>query len=169
MSARFDCTSRAYRYFFPRGDLDIEAINDAGRRMVGAHDFRNFCKMDVSNGVVTFFRQINNVQCRLLDPTNTSKFSTVELVVEGNSFLWHQIRCIVGLLFLVGQGKEAPSIVTELFNVDKFPCKPQYSMAAEIPLVLFDCQYKEVDSWRYDHIELEKAIKLMQDYWVSTG
>ncbi len=135
--------------------------------MVGSHDFRNFCKMDVSNGVVTFFRQIKNVQCHLLDKLNISKFSTVELIVEGSSFLWHQIRCIVGLLFLIGQGKENPSIVTELFNVEKFPCKPHYNMAAEIPLVLFDCQYENIDSWRYDHIELEKAIKLMQDCWVT--
>ena len=138
--------------------------------MIGSHDFRNFCKMDVSNGVVTFFRLINNVHCRVLGDSN-SRYSTVELVVEGSSFLWHQIRCIVAILFLVGQGREQPSIVTELFNVDKYPCKPQYSMASETPLVLFDCQYKGVDNWRFDHIELEKLIKTMQDSWVyiNTG
>lgn len=167
MSARFDCTSRAYRYYFPKGDLDIELMNEAGKRLIGSHDFRNFCKMDVSNGVVTFFRQINNVQCKVLDKEIDNRYSTVELVIEGSSFLWHQIRCIVGLLFLIGQKREMPGIITELFNVDKFPCKPQYSMAAEIPLVLFDCQYRGVDKWNYDHIELEKLIKLMQDNWVK--
>lgn len=166
-SARFDCTSRIYRYYFPKGDLNIDAINDAGKRMLGSHDFRNFCKMDVSNGVVTFFRNMRNVSCTVLGNEN-NKYSTVELIIESNSFLWHQIRCIVGLLFLVGQGKEEPSVITELLNVEKYPCKPQYSMSAEIPLVLFDCQYESIDdTWRYDHLELEKLIKTMQDQWVQ--
>lgn len=26
--------------------------------LIGTHDFRNFCKMDVANGVVTFIRNI---------------------------------------------------------------------------------------------------------------
>lgn len=29
-----------------------------------------------------------------------------ELVVVGQAFLWHQIRCIVAILFLIAQGKE---------------------------------------------------------------
>lgn len=29
-----------------------------------------------------------------------------ELTVVGLAFLWHQIRCIVSVLFLVAQGKE---------------------------------------------------------------
>lgn len=141
-------------------------MNEAGQRMIGAHDFRNFCKMDVSNGVVTFFRKIMNVSCRILDTTTVTKYSTVELIIDATSFLWHQIRCIVGILFLVGQRREEPSIVTELFNVEKYPCKPQYSMAAEIPLVLFDCRYEGVKEWRFDHIELEKLLYVMQEQWV---
>lgn len=40
-SARFDCRSRTYRYFFPRGNLDVEAMKKASEYMVGVHDFRN--------------------------------------------------------------------------------------------------------------------------------
>ncbi len=50
-----------------RGDLDIEAMRDAGRRLVGEKDYRNFCKMDVSNGVVVFFRRINAITLNILD------------------------------------------------------------------------------------------------------
>lgn len=57
-SARFDCKTRTYRYYFPRGNLDIEAMNKAAGYLVGLHDFRNVCKMDVANGVVTFERTI---------------------------------------------------------------------------------------------------------------
>ena len=45
-SARFDCVGRTYKYFFPRGGLDLGAMNEAGESLVGEHDFRNFCKMD---------------------------------------------------------------------------------------------------------------------------
>uniref|UniRef100_A0A3B5B601 Pseudouridine synthase 3 n=1 Tax=Stegastes partitus TaxID=144197 RepID=A0A3B5B601_9TELE len=49
-SARFDCQSRTYRYYFPRGSLDVALMADAAKRYEGTHDFRNLCKMDVGNG-----------------------------------------------------------------------------------------------------------------------
>ncbi|XP_028101626.1 tRNA pseudouridine(38/39) synthase-like isoform X2 [Camellia sinensis] len=48
-SARFSCLSREYKYFFWRGNLNIVAMEDAGKKFVGEHDFRNFCKMDAAN------------------------------------------------------------------------------------------------------------------------
>lgn len=30
----------------------------ASQKFIGIHDFRNFCKMDVGNGVVEFIRKI---------------------------------------------------------------------------------------------------------------
>lgn len=52
---------------YSRGDLDINLMRDAGKRLVGEKDFRNFCKMDVSNGVVTFLRRIDNITVNCLD------------------------------------------------------------------------------------------------------
>uniref|UniRef100_A0A3Q3KE39 Pseudouridine synthase I TruA alpha/beta domain-containing protein n=1 Tax=Monopterus albus TaxID=43700 RepID=A0A3Q3KE39_MONAL len=46
-SARFDCQSRTYRYYFPRGSLDVALMADAAKKYEGTHDFRNLCKMDV--------------------------------------------------------------------------------------------------------------------------
>lgn len=34
-SARFDCKSRTYRYYFPRGSLDVSLMADAAKRWVG--------------------------------------------------------------------------------------------------------------------------------------
>lgn len=34
----------------------------ASKLLLGTHDFRNFCKMDVGNGVVEFTRNILDVQ-----------------------------------------------------------------------------------------------------------
>lgn len=50
-SARFDCVGRTYKYFFPRGDLNVEKMQEACEVLVGSHDFRNLCKMDVGNGM----------------------------------------------------------------------------------------------------------------------
>jgi tRNA pseudouridine38/39 synthase len=86
--------------------------------------------------------------------------------VDGSSFLWHQIRCIVAILFLVGQKKESPSIVDELLDIEKYTSKPQYTISSEHPLVLFDCQYEDV-AWQYDRGEVERVVRHIQDLWVE--
>ena len=86
--------------------------------------------------------------------------------MEGSSYLWHQIRCIVAVLLLVGQKKEAPSIIDDLLDIEKYPCKPQYSICSELPLVLFDCQYENT-SWILDREELTKLIVHFQDLWTQ--
>lgn len=74
-SARFDCKSRTYKYFFPKGTLDIAAIIKASGYLIGNHDFRNFCKMDVNNGVVEYHRTIHFVDVNVVDPSNEGKIS----------------------------------------------------------------------------------------------
>ena len=51
-------------------------MRDAGRRLVGDKDFRNLCKIDVGNGVVTFFRRIDNVSVNCLDK-DPNKLETI--------------------------------------------------------------------------------------------
>ena len=50
-----------------RGDLDIDLMSSAAQKLVGEKDYRNFCKMDVANGVVTFIRRIDKVAFNVLD------------------------------------------------------------------------------------------------------
>ena len=42
-----------------------------------------------------------------------------EFVVTGEAFLYHQVRCMMAVLFLVGQGLEPPEIVKDLFDIKK--------------------------------------------------
>lgn len=65
------------------------------------------------------------------------------ICIHGTAFLWHQVRCMAAILFLVGQGLEEPSIVDELLDVDKNPRRPLYEMADDAPLVLWDCIFPE--------------------------
>ncbi|KAL7617024.1 hypothetical protein Lser_V15G00158 [Lactuca serriola] len=30
--------------------------------------------------------------------------------IKGSAFLWHQVRCMVAVLFLIGQGLESPDV-----------------------------------------------------------
>lgn len=46
-SARFNCRRREYKYFFPKGNLNMELLKEGAKLFVGYHDFRNFCKIDV--------------------------------------------------------------------------------------------------------------------------
>lgn len=190
-SARFSCEERQYRYFFTspgyapvpgargmartkdgkplrEGWLDIEAMQDAAKRLEGVHDFRNFCKIDPAKQISNFERRIFHASITEVDPTtspvgyvggsefdphgqamttsgtldsrcqvHTPKLFTFN--VNGSAFLWHQVRNMVAVLFLVGQGLESPSIVSELLDVKKRPTRPKYEMASDAPLVLWDC------------------------------
>ena len=53
-----------------------------------------------------------------------------ELIVGGSGFLWHQIRCIVALLILIGQGKEEVDLLKALLDIDKYPSTPNYQIAS---------------------------------------
>jgi tRNA pseudouridine38/39 synthase len=64
--------------------------------------------------------------------------------VKGTAFLWHQVRCMAAVLFMVGYGHEAPTVVAEMLDVHKYVRKPQYLMAPELPLVLVSCGFQGV-------------------------
>ncbi|KAI9801478.1 MAG: hypothetical protein M1833_002710 [Piccolia ochrophora] len=65
--------------------------------------------------------------------------------VHGSAFLWHQIRHMIAILFLVGQGLEPPSLVRELLDTKSVPRRPMYEMATDAPLVLWDCVFPRAD------------------------
>ncbi|KAK4886387.1 hypothetical protein RN001_002658 [Aquatica leii] len=165
-SARFDCKLRTYKYFFPKAKLDITKMNDAAGNFLGTHDFRNFCKMDVGNGVLKFIRTVTTVEIQpyIINPKN-DEYSIYILTIEGQAFLWHQIRCIMGVLFLVGQGNEKPSIIKDLLDVKTHSRKPDYNMASEAPLNLYECQYDLETQWIYDYPSLSNVIYKLQGIW----
>ncbi|KAL2116744.1 hypothetical protein VTJ04DRAFT_8912 [Mycothermus thermophilus] len=140
------------------GWLDIAAMREAAKLFEGAHDFRNVCKVDGTKQITNFTRRVFEADIVEVDgaasalpyvlqqdfrPEGMAPFGTYPKVyyflVRGSAFLWHQIRHMVSILFLVGQGLEKPSVVTELLDITRNPRKPNYQMADEVPLVLWDC------------------------------
>ncbi|NXX41414.1 PUS3 synthase, partial [Tricholaema leucomelas] len=170
-SARFSCLQRTYRYFFPCAGLDVALMNAAAQRFVGTHDFRNLCKMDVANGVLTFQRTIRSAAVTWVQEGAGSSepqdpFRLCQFEVTGQAFLYHQVRCMMAILFLIGQGMESPEVIDELLDVEKNPQKPQYSMAVEFPLVLYDCEFENLQ-WIYDRDVQEFNVTHLQQLWAS--
>lgn len=87
-----------------------------------------------------------------------------ELVIKSRAFLWHQIRAIMGVLLLVGQGREKPQVIVDLLDVERYPSKPQYNLAHELPLNLYQCDYDDVN-WFVDKVEMAFVVKTLQENW----
>lgn len=132
---------------FYRNEMDIEAMQKAGKLFVGKHDFRNFCKMDVVN-VNNFCREIYSVSIAPIERETTE--DTVDGVwtidISGSAFLWHQIRFMMAVLFRIGRGEEDYTVIADLLDIEKCDGKPQYLMASHLPLVLYDCEFDEKDA-----------------------
>lgn len=136
LNARFDCEWRQYKYFFEKTDgLDLGAMREAARAFEGVHDFRNFCRMDAEN-VKSFTRNV--LECTI-EESHDGKLMYIN--VRGTAFLWHQVRCMASVLFMVGLGHESPTVVTELLDLERTPRKPQYPMAPEHALLLWRSGY----------------------------
>ncbi|KAK7055410.1 tRNA pseudouridine synthase [Favolaschia claudopus] len=157
-SARFNCKSRHYKYFFATDNLDISLMREAATRLVGLHDFRNFCKLDPAKQLTTYVRRVMSAE---ISPVEGSPSGMHVLDLTGSAFLYHQVRHIMAVLFLVGSGLEFPSVVTTLLNVapnaESDPTlpvvdtKPEYQMADGLPLMLYACHFGAGDlDWQVE-------------------
>ncbi len=119
--ARFSATRRSYRYrivnrraplaldrgraWFVPQDLDADAMQEAAQVLVGHHDFTSFRAAD----------------CQASSPVKTLDLLQVsrsgdEIRVDASarSFLYHQVRNLVGTLKLVGEGKWTAAKVAQV-------------------------------------------------------
>lgn len=118
--ARFSCVGRRYLYrilnrrapptllrervwHIPQ-DLDVDAMARAATYLEGRHDFTTF----------------RSVHCQAQSPEKTLDILTVQREGEeihiraaARSFLYHQVRSMVGTLSLVGRGQWTPEQVKE--------------------------------------------------------
>lgn len=140
--ARFSCLYREYKYFFCLEDMDFSLLSSSIGRYRGEHDYRNFCKMDIVN-ISNFRRRI--VSARVEKVTEAGPMTMCVLTLRGFAFLWHQVRCMAAVLFLIGKGKEPPNIIDQLLDIDTNPQKPTYDLASEAPLLLYDCGFESAE------------------------
>lgn len=89
------------------------------KKLIGSHDFRHFCRVD-PDATTTFVRHI--YMFRVVRERDICYFE-----ICGNAFLWHQVRCMVAILFLIGKGLEQPDLIPGMLDVEKIKQKPQVS------------------------------------------
>ena len=101
--------------------------------------------MDVANAT-HFNRRILEIKLRPVGHTTSTdpRFQLHECYIKGTAFLYHQVRCTMSLLFMVGRRQEAPEVFRTLLDVEATPRKPQYAIASDVPLVLYDTGFDEV-------------------------
>ncbi|KAK6010447.1 tRNA pseudouridine synthase A [Ostertagia ostertagi] len=118
-SARHACNMRVYKYSLPRANLDVTAMRRAAALLVGTHDFRNFCQVDMNEKRVkmSFVRELFEVSIELVSSFSTNSISRndlIELTIKGSGFLWHMIRFIVTVLHEIGLGNEQPEVMAAI-------------------------------------------------------
>lgn len=111
--ARFSATGKIYRYRIDTGvvadpfttrlawhvsdALDVPAMARAGEVLLGRHDYAAFQTHASDSSVASTIRTI-----RRLDIQTDGRYLTVD--IEGDGFLRHMVRTIVGTLVEVGRG-----------------------------------------------------------------
>ncbi len=120
-NARFDAVARSYRYFvlqtrwhdpFRRNthwqvdaQLDLDAMNEGARHLVGEHDFASFCRSAEGR---TTIREIFSAEWKTDAPR------VVRFDVSGAAFCHQMVRSMVAVLVNVGTGKLSPQEVAEI-------------------------------------------------------
>lgn len=143
--ARFDATEREYRYFvhtrkdpFAGGlswqapaDFDFEAMNRAGRLLLGRRDFSSFAKLhtDVKTNICDLRRAVW---------VRDSEFRW-HFEIVADRFLRNMVRAVVGTLAIVGRGKMAPEDILAVLDA-RDRCSAGTSMPGG-PLFLWRIEY----------------------------
>uniref|UniRef100_A0A2P2LQL6 tRNA pseudouridine synthase n=1 Tax=Rhizophora mucronata TaxID=61149 RepID=A0A2P2LQL6_RHIMU len=85
-----------------------QAMKSGTKKFVGEHNFSNFCKMDAAN-VHNYKRHITSFEIAPCDTRHEDNQLFVIKII-GSAFLWHQVRCMVAVLFMIGQDLETPDV-----------------------------------------------------------
>lgn len=127
-----DAVKKRYRYLIQDGrltdvfaaeltwripqPLDVEAMREAAKHLVGKHNFSSF--------EAAGSERLSSVRT-ILDLTvgrmETDHLSRVAIEVEADGFLYNMVRIIVGTLAKVGQGRESPGWVGRVLAAEHRP------------------------------------------------
>ena len=128
--ARHSATGKSYRYRIFRGEvcpphlaryvyhhpypLDELQMKQAAPMVIGAHDFTSFAAVDPEKGreekeEVSSVRNITRSEWQ-------REVDELTYTVEGNGFLHHMVRNLVGTFLLVGKGSLQPEDISKILQ-----------------------------------------------------
>lgn len=142
--ARFDAVSRTYKYYlhtakdpfaslsyFYTFPLDVEAMNEAAKRLIGTRDFSCFEKTGADNA--TSICTVTEAGWERIDDSH------LVFTISANRFLRNMVRAVVGTLLDIGRGRHGVEWIDEvLASGDR--CRAGQSVPGEA-LFLEEVQY----------------------------
>ncbi len=87
-------------------DLDLGAMHEAARALVGRHDFASFTKLN--HGRESTHRTITACEVAMREDR------VVDITVRGDGFLWNMVRIIVGTLVEIGAGRRSADSIPDI-------------------------------------------------------
>ncbi len=92
-----------------RSPLDLDAVNNAARGLLGLRDFASFCKRRAG---ATTIRTL--VECQAVRVVDGPLAGVVEVTLRADAFCHSMVRSVVGALVEVGLGRRSAAWVSEL-------------------------------------------------------
>lgn len=93
------------------GSLEIERMRQGAALLVGTHDFGGFTdKKDEMSTV----RTIHEIEIR-----NTKHRGQLQIMFQGDGFMYHMVRILTGTLLEIGSGEKEPEVIREIFQSRK--------------------------------------------------
>ncbi len=117
--ARYNAKKKRYRFRLRKGKVaiyrnhvwsipytvDIAAMNEASTVIIGKHLFGAFCKQDPIP---------NKLECNILEASWEHQENEWVFEIEGNRFLRHMVRILVGTMVEIGIGKRSSQTISDL-------------------------------------------------------
>lgn len=99
-------TERLYSYFVYY-NLDIKAMEQAAKYLIGEHDFKSFCS--IKTDVLSTVRSIYDINI-------VKEGYMIKIRITGSGFLYNMVRIIVGTLIEAGRGIIAPKDMVNILK-----------------------------------------------------
>ena len=122
-SERFNVKSKSYEYTIDNNKfkdvflrkyawhveekLDLEAMEEGAKYLLGTHDFKSFTSLKSKNK--STLRTINSIEFH-------ENNNILRIKINGNGFLLNMVRIIVGTLVDVGLGKIEPQYMDDILK-----------------------------------------------------
>ena len=106
ISKEYNPIFRNYMYYHKK-KFSVEKMKEAATYFIGTHDFTSFCatKTHVENKR----RTINYIDI-------IESEESIELLINGNGFLYNMVRIMVGTLLMIGESDMNPSYIEDIIN-----------------------------------------------------
>lgn len=163
--SRFHATEREYIYRILHGTrkekmifhrdrlwqfserLNLEQMKLAAKELEGLHDFSSFQKTGCKRNPHVYLHSLNLTEFPFSSffATHPTEMSEIRIVCKGSSFLWNQVRIMIGMLTDVGKGRLTSKEVKQIL-LRKSRTKNKSRTAPACGLYLTKVTYPEIPS-----------------------